>query len=331
MRLRRALLSAVIALAWFAPAARAQFPQTDIYYLGIRHYGPSGAEVDTVLNMTRRAGYDNQPYLRYAERTWCYYSSIRDDGQADVWRVDITHGRPGTPQRVTTTPEAEYSPREAPDGAGLTVVRVEADSSQRLVRMNLDGSNPTRLLAGVDGLDRIGYYAWLDTTRVALFVLGEPHELWLADVATGDRRKLAADIGRCIRPMPWVDGNTVSYVQKDSTGSRVMRLDVVTGRREPIIAMPDAAVEDYTWLALPTVDRGPAVQLLAPHDGRILFSDCGDGRSTGQPWKPWADLTRWGLTNITRLSWKHQSVQGAPNDATWGLVLVAADSSHVSK
>ena len=47
--------------------------------------------------------------------------------------------RVGSTTRVTNTPESEYSPTVTPDGAHISVIRVEADGTQRLWRFTIDG------------------------------------------------------------------------------------------------------------------------------------------------------------------------------------------------
>ena len=85
------------------------------------------AVVGAPVNVTRHAGYDNQPSFT-PDGAAILYTSQRD-GQTDVYRYDL-RDRSTTP--LTDTPESEYSPAVAPDGRSITVVRVEADSAQRL-------------------------------------------------------------------------------------------------------------------------------------------------------------------------------------------------------
>src|SRR5690606_20213366 len=106
-------------------SVRAQSPGTDVYVVPLLE-GASGA--GEPRNLTRRAGYDNQPAFR-TNGALVLNTSIREDQQADIWRV----ARPGAePERLTSTPESEYSPTIVPGTGALAADRVEADSTQRL-------------------------------------------------------------------------------------------------------------------------------------------------------------------------------------------------------
>ena len=156
-----------------APRATAQQPPgTDIYLVDLEVRG-GRLQLGTPLNITDRDGYDNQPSFTADGRS-VLYTSIREDGQADIYRYEI-EGRETV--RVTRTAESEYSPTHTPDGRGISVVRVEPDSTQRLWRFGHDGGEPELLLSEIRP---VGYHAWADEETVALFVLGTPATLQLA-------------------------------------------------------------------------------------------------------------------------------------------------------
>jgi hypothetical protein len=64
----------------------------------------------------------------------------------------------------------------------FSAIRVEADSVQRLWSFESGGTNPEVILEGVEP---VGYHAWLDHDMVALYVLGEPATLQIASVSRG--------------------------------------------------------------------------------------------------------------------------------------------------
>lgn len=173
------------------------------------------------VNVTARPGYDNQPYFTRDGRAFLY-TSIGDGGQADVYRFDLATR---TAERLTRTEESEYSPTPL-EGGGFAVVRVERDSTQRLWRFPEGGGEPVLLFERVAP---VGYFAWGDASRAALFVLGSPSRLYLADVGTGDARVVAEDIGRTLRRIP--GRAAVSFIQHIEGGRRfVVELDVTTGK-----------------------------------------------------------------------------------------------------
>src|SRR5258705_436310 len=137
--------SALAGLALVAAAlAGAQAPPgTDIFLADLRARGAGDrVEVGPPVNATHRTGYDNQPFFTPDGRSFLYTSVT--DGQADIWRYDIAAGR--SVQLTKTTPESEYSATPLPAGSGFSVVRVEADSTQRLWRFDWAGGH-----AALDG------------------------------------------------------------------------------------------------------------------------------------------------------------------------------------
>src|ERR1044071_6706481 len=118
---------------------------TDIYVAPLERWaGP--LPVGEPLNVTARAGYDNQPFFSPDGRS-LYYTSARG-GQSDIYRYDFA-GKASA--QVTATPESEYSPTVMPDGKHLSVVRVERDSTQRLWAFTLDRKS-TRLNSSHEGI-----------------------------------------------------------------------------------------------------------------------------------------------------------------------------------
>ena len=151
-----------VALTATSLAAQGAPPGTDIYLVRLR----SGATIsDPPENLTNRPGYDNQPAFTPDGKA-ILFTSIRADGQADVYRLDLAT-RAIT--QLTKTPESEYSPTPLPTGTGFSVVRVEMDSTQRLWAFNAQGHSPVLLLPDVAP---VGYHLWLDDHTLALFVDG---------------------------------------------------------------------------------------------------------------------------------------------------------------
>ncbi len=262
-----------------AAAAEAP-PGTDIFLAEIIEQGPLPQVTGEPRNLTRRAGYDNQPSFT-PDGSAILYTSIRD-GQADIFRYDVSSA---TAARVTSTPESEYSPLLMPTGDAISVIRVEADSTQRLWRFPLPaGGNPQLILEDVMP---VGYHAWADAGTLALFVLGEPPTLQIADTGTGTARVVAKDIGRSLHKIP--RSNAISFVDK-SAGEDwwIRRLDLASGAITPLVqALPGS--EDYAWT--------PAGTLLMAQ-GSTLHA----WRQGGPGWVQIADFTSAGLESITRLA-----------------------------
>ena len=104
-----------------APAATAP-PDTEIF---LASFSVGGTPVvGPGRNITNSPGYDNQPSFTPDGRG-ILFTSIRGGGtQTDIYRYDVASGAIA---RVTDTPESEYSATVTPDGAHISVIRVEAD------------------------------------------------------------------------------------------------------------------------------------------------------------------------------------------------------------
>jgi dipeptidyl aminopeptidase/acylaminoacyl peptidase len=264
-----------------ASGAKAQGSDPDIFLARLTSQA-GRLSVDSLRNLTHRAGYDNQPSWSPDGKD-LYFTSVRDDAQADIYRIDVASG---AMTRVTTTaPESEYSATVMPDGGAISVVRVERDSAQRLWRVPLDGGPPTLILERVKP---VGYHAWADSTTLALYVLGNPNTLQLADTRTGRADTVATNIGRSLQRVP--DAHRVSFVRRISRDeSWIELLDPETRAIQRIVKLP-AGVEDYAWT--------PDGMLLAGNGSELLRCD----PRRGATWETVADLSSSGLTSITRLA-----------------------------
>jgi dipeptidyl aminopeptidase/acylaminoacyl peptidase len=285
---------AVLALLVVAgPNAVQSPPATDIYVADL-HVRDGRVAVGAPVNATHRPGYDNQPCFAPDGRSVLYTSVT--DGQADIWRYDLAAGRS---VRLTTTPESEYSATPLPDGSAFSVVRVEADSTQRLWRFDWDGGHPALILPGVKP---VGYHAWGDATTVALFVLGQPATLQIADLRTGTATLVARDIGRGLQRVPGQPA--ISFVQKGADSVwLVSAVDLATRQVRPLVrTLP--GVDQYAWT--------PAGVLLMAK-GSKLYQWSPSRRAD---WEEVADFAPRGLENITRLAVSRQGDH---------LALVAAD------
>ncbi len=269
-----ALLALCLALAP-AAALRAQSPATDVFVASIDD-GPAFAGW---RNVTARPGYDNQPGFA-PDGDALLYTSQRD-GQTDIYRYELASGRT---TRVTSTPESEYSATVMPGGERFSVVRVEADSTQRLWSFALDGSDPRLVLADVEP---VGYHAWIDAHTLALFVLGSPPTLRIVDTRDGTDREAARNIGRSLARVP--GRGVVSFLERTDAGPLLRTLDPGTGDVEDLVEPLDGAV-DYAWT--------PAGTLLMGSGSRLFAFD----PASDTAWRLVADLAAVGVGGITRLA-----------------------------
>ncbi|MFI4942073.1 MAG: TolB family protein, partial [Burkholderiales bacterium] len=110
------------------PSPAAQAPATDIFLVDLTLRGGVLA-LGRPERVTEHEGYDNQPAFSPDGRSLYFTSRIGD--QTDVQRYDLATRQV---RAWRQTPESEFSPTPAP-GGGLSVVRFEADGTQRLWRL----------------------------------------------------------------------------------------------------------------------------------------------------------------------------------------------------
>lgn len=270
-------------------AGTAPPPETDIFVVETRR-GDGGLELGRPVNVTRRAGYDNQPNF-LPDGSGFLYTAIREDRQADTWHYDVPTR---SLKRVTASLESEFSPTIVPGGDGFSTVRAEPDGILRLWRWPMDGRSPSVILRDVTG---VAFHTWIDAQTVALAIARSEDELILevVDVDSGQERVLARDIGRSLHRFP--GGRLVAYVDKSVPDGWLIRiLDVDSGElvrslpvrsgAEDFVVLPDGAIvmaeaqrlflfpadaEDWEVLAdWGGLIQGRITRLAASPDGRRL-------------------------------------------------------------
>lgn len=280
--MRWLVLAALAATA--APAVGQAPPNSDVYLVSFTGSG-AGLRFGTPVNLTRRAGFDNQPYFTPDGRS-LYYTSVREGGpkgttQADIYRIDL---KTKTAVAMTRTPESEYSATPMPGGREVAVIRVEVDSTQRLWAFPAEGNGDPRLL--LERIKPVGYQAWLDAGAVGVFVLGSPPTLQVADLATGTARVLLPSIGRSLHRIPGRRTISVNHQVADSLWS-IVEVDPVSAARTHLAPMP-AGSDFYAWL--------PDRTLLASSGGSLYWTRPG-------PAAAWTRVATFdGFTSITRLA-----------------------------
>jgi dipeptidyl aminopeptidase/acylaminoacyl peptidase len=230
------------------------------------------------VNVSAHPGYNNQPSFTPDSRSMLF-TSDRDGGQTDIYRLDVSTR---TITRLTKTPESEYSATVMPDGKRFSVIRVEADQTQRLWSFAMDGTDPKLV---IQALKPVGYHAWIGAEEVVSFVLGNPNALVHTDIRTQKSDTLAQDIGRSLLPIP--GKRAFSFVQRVDSSFIARRMDWPSKRWNDIVAMPKGA-QDLVWADSVTLLAGAGTQLLTWREG-------------AQQWKP-VDVPGGGLKDITRLA-----------------------------
>jgi hypothetical protein len=272
-----------------APPAPAQAPPDTEIYLAPMTIADGVIALGPAVNITNNPGYDNQPSFTPDGRG-ILFTSVRGGGtQTDIYKYDVASKQVA---RVTDTPESEYSPTVTPAGR-LSVIRVELDAAktQRLWQFSADGRDAQPVL---ENIKPVGYHAWADDHTLALFVLGQPATLQLADTRTGTAVPLASDIGRSIQPIRGSDAGHISFVQRERSGGAV----------NLVIKQLDPATRAVSVLT-PAVAGATEADTAWTPDGMLLMVKAGTlyGWRRGQSgWKEVASLERLSLSGVTRLA-----------------------------
>ena len=268
----------MLCIASSASAQGASNPE--IFLMPLRVHG-NRVTVGTAINITNRPGYDNQPSFSRDGRS-LYFT--RADSQADIYRFDIA--RKTTEQVTKTAPESEYSAAQMPGVSSVSVIRVEKDSAQRLWMVGPGGSE-TRVI--YKDIKPVGYHTWLDRNHAALFVLGSPNALVLADTRTGKGDTLARDIGRSLVTLP--SGEGFSYFSR--RGQDWMLTEVRTTRAakvayiNPLVQVP-RGMDYVAWIGGSAIG-GTGSKLMVWTPGTA-------------GWREVADLSGQGITRISRIA-----------------------------
>jgi hypothetical protein len=257
---------------------------TDVWVASLSEIG-SRLSVGRPVNVTNRAGYDNQPAFT-RDGSQVLFTSIREDAQADIWRVSVSGG---AHTRVTATTESEYSATPIPGGDGISVIRVERDSTQRLWRFADDGGSPSLVL---HALRPVGYHVWIGPATLGTFVLGgplnmvnsPPNALVLVDARTERADTLARGIGRALARVPGRDAFT--FVQEGADTNWISEVDVRTHSVRRIVAAPPRA-DYHVWTA--------GGQLITAVGSRLLVR-------VEDRWDVLADFAPLGVKGISRLA-----------------------------
>jgi hypothetical protein len=142
-----------------------------------------------------------------------------------------------------------------------------------LWRFDRNGSNPHVL---IENVKPVGYHAWIDGGRLALFVLGQPATLRLARPGAGEAETVASDIGRSIHKMP--AGRNVSFVQREGEGRFVVKQLNVDDKRITTLtpAVAGSSDRDSAWMPDGTLLMSAATKIYAWKSGDAAWREVYD-------------------------------------------------------
>ncbi len=256
-----------------------QPPGTDIYSAEYS-IEQNRLSLSDPVNLTKRAGYDNQPYF-HPDGEYILYTSSRDE-QTDIFRYDFTQK---SISQITKTTESEYSPTVMPGGKFFSTIRVESDSRQRLWKFPIDGGSPTLVLNDVMP---VGYHAWGNSNKVFMFILGNPPTLQIADVRTGKTETFVGNVGRSLHKIP--GNNAVSFVHKISQEPWFITSISLINYEIDYLIKTIPGSEDYAWTPNGRIVMGNGAKLYEYMPGKTKH------------WHEIADFSSSGIKNISRIA-----------------------------
>lgn len=213
-------------------------PGSEIYLFDINNKGDF-PQLGKGKNITRSEGYDSQPHFDKKGKK-VYYTKIRN-GQADIYQYDI---KTNTNQAYMSTPESEYSPTTIPGEKGLSVIQVDDQGDQYLVKLNKNNKN--QKATRYSDLKQVGYHNWIKNNGMHLwtFILNDNNG---GDLYHQGKNKKAAKIEENIGRSFITDKNnkTLYYVDKKNTPWQIKSRNKAKGSGKAVIDMV-AGSEDFT-------------------------------------------------------------------------------------
>ena len=258
-------------------------PPTNIYLFNYRQVHDSLYKFSRPKFLTKfnLGGYNNQPAF-FNDHIIYLTSTPTREGNPDILKLNLAER---TVSKVTATPDGEYSATNIFDSGNFSVIKTEPNDVQRLWKMPIDRSSKGKAL--LPERTNIGYHLWLDENKVALFVVGDPHYLAVADIRDNSSIKLTSHIGRCFQKLP--NGN-LAYVYKATDTTWYLQELNSSNYKTKIISKTLAGVEDFVILRDGTFLMGSGSTLFKLHP------------AIDSNWLPIIDLENYGIKNISRMA-----------------------------
>tara|TARA_R110001592_G_scaffold55740_6_gene170394 strand:+ start:259 stop:1134 length:876 start_codon:yes stop_codon:yes gene_type:complete len=275
---KRFLFCLAFGFSTFLSFAQAPPPDTEIFVFNLKEK-KGNVTIEKGKNVTERKGYDNQPYF-YGEDYMLY--TAYDNGQTDIMMLDLLDKKK---TNLTNTKESEYSAAMIPGYESFAAVRVEEDGTQRLWMFHLNTKKAPQLV--FEDIAPVGYHAW-SGSNVAMFILGSPVTLLMADAKVPGEKKITDNIGRTLKLIP---GTTdFAFERTEENGDKnIYHLNSSTARFDLTVKKPDNS-SDWTITKEGTYITSVGSKILT-------FNP-----KYNKEWKEITDLSSMGLSGITRMA-----------------------------
>ncbi len=278
-------ISCLLFLLIVSPSSLLSQQGTNIFLIQITSDGEKLVFVHPV-KINRTDGYNNQPFF-HPNGESLFYSSGQGSN-TDIYRYTIETGQT---TRLTDTPDAEYSPIVMPGGKQFSVIQLiisegESKGAQPLIAFPLDGGGEPSLIYE-DG-EKVGYHAWINSEKVAVFLLGSPNFLQVVNLKEKTSLRIAENIGRSLYKIPNQEAVSFSKINDDGLNV-IMSYNLVTRKTETIVPMLDAN-SFYAW---------GSPEMLVMGVGSKLY---GFRPAVDKTWQLIWDLNELGIQNISRIA-----------------------------
>lgn len=266
--------------------AAAQIPNTNIYLFDMNPVG------DSIIQFTKPKlltgfnfkGYNNQP--SFVSKDEIYFSMGEASGTTPTNIVSLNL-KNYVKTQVTQSQDREYSPTPLLEPYYFSCVRQEADGkeTQRLWVFPKDRSSNGRPI--IPNTTGIGYHCWLKSNLLALFIVGDPHKLAIANTKNKIVKTITSNIGRCLKRSS--NGN-LYYVHKATESNWTIKEYNVNSEKSSVIVSTVPQSEDFVVLSDNTIIMAKGSKLYKYKKG------------VDSTWLEVGDFSKLGIRNITRLA-----------------------------
>ena len=253
---------------------------TEVFVMDLE-FSENNFNIKKIKNISNNPGYDSQSFFINNEqivyaRTYNDQTDITKYNLKDESQINLSETKIGS----------EYSPQKIPNSNYYTAVRLDTTGLQRLYKYDSNTKQSSLLIEDL----QVAYYSFFDENRLLSSVLsGANLDLVYSDISKKSNDTLLVKVGRSIHKVPNTI-NTMSYTSLNDEGNMdVYQLDISTLESFFVSQLP-VGIQDHIWLDESTL-------LIGSLDKLFLLDLFGNGE-----WKLVADLSKYNITDITRLA-----------------------------
>lgn len=208
---------------------------TEVYLAELKQENDS-LKIDSVINISKNEGYDNQP--SFFDNDNILFSSTRNN-QTDIALYNIKNS---STIWLTNTPNgSEYSPLRIPSKNAISAIRLDKDGLQRLYEYDVNTGESEVILPDL----KVGYHVWFSSDIIVCTVLIENRmDLVISNLKANTNYTVQKNVGRSLHKIP--NSNLVSYISKTDDSVTIRLLDPITLKSEELIATMEGS-EDVCW------------------------------------------------------------------------------------